>query len=289
MERYFDAKKKLFSIYGRDGWRGAVSADDEYGRRLLREFGEKTRAFSVDGRKSEGGPIYTASILKSEIDGMSISIEYPDGNSLVVRSPLIGNFNASNILESVVIADSLGVDCDTVRAGISRCPQVPGRLERHSFTNGVTVFVDYAHSSDGMKQALGTLHALSGGSVRVLWGAGGDRTPSKRPIVGEIMAEYASHIVITTDNPRSEDPAAIASDVESGVKKSKIGVRCDTILDRKKAIDFILDSAEPGDIVLVAGKGPEKFIDYGTYKVPFDDTETVMEWAAERAWEAVSE
>jgi UDP-N-acetylmuramoyl-L-alanyl-D-glutamate--2,6-diaminopimelate ligase len=139
-----------------------------------------------------------------------------------------------------------------------------------------------------MKQTLETLSGLSTGAVRVLWGAGGDRTPLKRPVVGEIMSKLAYHVVITTDNPRSEDPAAIARDVESGVKRSGMDVRCDTVLDRKEAIGFILDSAEPGDIVLVAGKGPERFIDYGTHRIPFDDSETVKEWAAERSLEVTA-
>ncbi|MDR1510988.1 MAG: UDP-N-acetylmuramoyl-L-alanyl-D-glutamate--2,6-diaminopimelate ligase [Synergistaceae bacterium] len=287
MERYFEAKKTLFSAYVRGGWIGAVSADDEYGRRLISEFGERIRGFAVNLELMPVGRNYVASVVESGINGMSVLIQYPNGRSFTVQSPLIGNFNASNILESVVIGESLGMDHDVIRAGILRCPQIPGRLERHSFSNGVTVFVDYAHSYDGMKQILGTLSGLQKARIRVLWGAGGDRTPLKRPIIGEIMAKMAYHVVITTDNPRSENPSAIACDVESGVKRSGINVRCDTILDRREAIGFILDSAEPGDIVLVAGKGPERFIDFGTHKIPFDDSETVREWAAERSLEVM--
>jgi UDP-N-acetylmuramoyl-L-alanyl-D-glutamate--2,6-diaminopimelate ligase len=287
MERYFEAKKTLFSSYVRGDWLGAACAGDEYGLRLISEFGEKIRPFRAGGEPVNDGRMYTASVTESGITGMSVLIKYPDGRSFTVQSPLIGNFNASNILESVVTADSLGFDVDTILRGILRCPQVPGRLERHSFANGVTVFVDYAHSSDGMEQTLGTLCGLSEGPVRVLWGAGGNRTPLKRPVIGEIMARLARHVVITTDNPRNEDPAAIARDVESGVKRSGKNVRCDTILDRKEAIGFVLDSAEPGDIILVAGKGPERFIDYGDYKIPFDDSEAVMDWAAEHSLEEI--
>jgi UDP-N-acetylmuramoyl-L-alanyl-D-glutamate--2,6-diaminopimelate ligase len=287
MERYFEAKRALFSSYTRGCWVGAVNAGDEYGRRLIGEFGENVRGFTLK-ESAEGRREYTASVLESGINGMTVLIRYPDGRSFTVRSPLIGNYNASNIIESVVITDSLGMDPDVIRAGIQRCPQVPGRLERHSFSNGVIVFVDYAHSSDGMKQTLGTLSGLQGGRIRVLWGAGGERTPLKRPVIGGIMAETARHVVVTTDNPRSEDPAAIARDVESGVKGSGTNVRCDTILDRREAIRFILDSSEPGDIVLVAGKGPERFIDYGTHRIPFDDAETVEEWASDRSLEAVT-
>jgi UDP-N-acetylmuramoyl-L-alanyl-D-glutamate--2,6-diaminopimelate ligase len=289
MERYFEAKKTLFSDYVRGGWVGAANAGDEYGLRLINEFAENVRGFTVKENQAAGGHGYAASVVESGIKGMSVMVQYPDGRSFVVQSPLIGNFNASNILESVVIADSLGFGHDVIRAGIMRCPRIPGRLERYSFSNGVTAFVDYAHSSDGMEQTLGTLSGLQGGSVRVLWGAGGDRTPLKRPVVGEIMAKLACHVVITTDNPRSEDPAAIARDVEYGVKRSGLNVRCDTILDRREAIGSILDSAEPGDIVLVAGKGPERFIDYGTHRITFDDSETVKEWAAGRSLEVAEE
>jgi UDP-N-acetylmuramoyl-L-alanyl-D-glutamate--2,6-diaminopimelate ligase len=214
-----------------------------------------------------------------DIAGMKVRVTYRDGRSYMVSSPLVGDYNASNILESLVIADALGFDAETILKGISACLQVPGRLERYSLSNGVTVFVDYAHSADGMKQALGTLAELAKGSIRVAWGAGGDRTPLKRPIVGEIMAQKADHIVITTDNPRSEDPAAIARGVEAGVLRAGEKVRCDTILDRGEAIDYILDSAQPGDVVLIAGKGPERYIDYKTKKVPFVDSEAVLGWA----------
>jgi UDP-N-acetylmuramoyl-L-alanyl-D-glutamate--2,6-diaminopimelate ligase len=213
---------------------------------------------------------------------MTVSVTYPDGSSFTADSPLVGRHNAANILEGAVLGDALGFGEDIVKNGIENCPQVPGRLERYSLTNGVTVFVDYAHSADGMEQALTTLKSLAAAQVRVLWGAGGDRTQLKRPIVGGIMARLADHVVISTDNPRSENPADIARDVEEGVRQCVRRVKCDTILDRGEAIDFILNSAQSGDIVLIAGKGPERFIDYGTRKEPFVDRDHVLEWARSR-------
>jgi UDP-N-acetylmuramoyl-L-alanyl-D-glutamate--2,6-diaminopimelate ligase len=275
MEGYFAAKRRLFANYARGAWRGAVNADDAYGARLIDEFRENALAFSGDDSR-EG--VYRFRVLEEKIDGMTVAVTYPDGSSFSAGSPLVGKYNASNILEGAVLGDSLGFDAYTIKEGIERCPQVPGRLERHFLENGVTVFVDYAHSADGMAQALGTLKRLASGKIRVLWGAGGDRTPLKRPITGEIMAKLADHVVISTDNPRGEDPAEIARMVESGVKKCAGSVRCDTILDRGEAINFILDSARPGEIVLIAGKGPERFIDYGTRRVYFVDSEHVLEW-----------
>ncbi|MDR3165505.1 MAG: UDP-N-acetylmuramoyl-L-alanyl-D-glutamate--2,6-diaminopimelate ligase [Synergistaceae bacterium] len=285
MESYFMAKRRLFSDYARGGWKGAANADDSYGARLLEEFRENTMPFSA-GKGKTGGSIYRVRILRERLDGMTVSVTYPDGGSFVADSPLAGRHNASNILESAVLGDALGFDRDTVKKGIEDCPQVPGRLERYRTANGVTVFVDFAHSSDGMEQALMTLKDLVSGHLRVLWGAGGDRTPSKRPVVGNIMAQLADHIVISTDNPRSENPADIARGVEEGVRQCARRARCDTILDRGEAIDFILNSAQAGDIVLIAGKGPERFIDYGTHKEPFVDGERVLEWARSHKSEA---
>jgi UDP-N-acetylmuramoyl-L-alanyl-D-glutamate--2,6-diaminopimelate ligase len=285
MDRYFEAKRMLFTDYMKADWRGAVNADDEYGRRLIDEFGGNVSAFTLSHKSAPKGS-YRASIRKSDINGMTLDISFPDGRSLSVTPSLIGGYNASNVLEAVVLTDALGFDMDTIRRGINSCPQIPGRLERYSFTNGVTAFVDFAHSSDGMKQALETIAALASGRVRVLWGAGGERTPLKRPAVGRIMADLADHVVISTDNPRSEDPAEIASGVAAGVRESSRQIRCDTILDREEAIYAILDSAEEGDVVLIAGKGPERYIDFGTHKIPFMDSEKVMDWARARSVEA---
>ena len=285
IESYFMAKRRLFSDYARGGWKGAVNADDAFGARLLEEFRGNTLPFSAGGAPC-GGLVYSARILRERIEGMTVSLTYPDGSSFIADSPLIGGYNASNILESAVLGDALGFDRDTVKKGVENCPQVPGRLERYSMTNGVTVFVDYAHSADGMEQALSTLKGLASRYLRVLWGAGGERTPLKRPIVGGIMARLADHVVISTDNPRSENPADIARGVEEGVRQCARQVRRDTILDRGEAIDFILNSARSGDIVLIAGKGPERFIDYGTRKEPFVDGDHVLEWARSHKSEA---
>ncbi|MDR0765114.1 MAG: UDP-N-acetylmuramoyl-L-alanyl-D-glutamate--2,6-diaminopimelate ligase [Synergistaceae bacterium] len=319
MENYFMAKRRLFSDYARGAWKGAVNAADAFGARLLAEFRENAMPFSAGSartRQGAGSPdplrffyfhpadenkkinkgsrgsvplrgagrspadsMYRIRVSREGLEGMTVALTYPDGSSFVADSPLVGRHNASNILESAVLGDALGFDGDTVKKGIENCPQVPGRLERYPMPNGVTVFVDFAHSEDGMEQALSTLKALAPGPVRVLWGAGGDRTPLKRLIVGEIMARLADHVVISTDNPRNENPADIARGVEEGVRRCARRVERDTILDRGEAIDFILNSARAGDVVLIAGKGPERFIDYGTRREPFVDGERVLEWA----------
>lgn len=287
MESYFAAKHLLFTDYVRGEWRAAVNADDAYGRRLLDEYHNNALGFSLHADTSTD---YHAKICKSDIDGMTIEVQLPDGNVFSLHSPLIGDYNASNILEALAIADSLEIDPESIARGIAACTRVPGRLERYDFAGGVSAFVDYAHSSDGMEKVLSTLRPLVKGNIWALWGAGGDRTPVKRPIVGGIMAKYADRVVITTDNPRSESPAAIASQVEKGVLSSsekRINMRHEIILDRREAIDHALDNARPNDVVLIAGKGPERFIDYGDRKEPFLDSAVLLEWARVRGVEVV--
>lgn len=157
--------------------------------------------------------------------------------------------------------------------------------------NGATVFVDFAHSSDGVEKILSALRPLTRGRLCILWGAGGDRTPLKRPAVGAIMARLADFTVVTTDNPRSERPEDIARDVERGITEFRsdalgpLRPAYRVILDRREAIYFALDRAKPGDVVVVAGKGPERTIEYATHAVPFSDNETVLEWARDRGIE----
>lgn len=285
MESYFQAKRLLFTNYVDEAWMGAINADDAHGRRLLDEFASHTRGFSLDAAAI--GIPYRGSGFMQHIAGMSMTLTYPDGETDTLQSPLIGAYNASNILESVVIADSLGIDRRKIAEGVRHCPQVPGRLERYAFRNGVTVFVDYAHSSDGVEKVLTTLADVTEGQLAILWGAGGDRTPTKRPAVGEMMARYADYAIVTTDNPRSERPEDIARDVEKGVLAGGGASRYEVVLDRGEAIYRALDRAKPGDVVVVAGKGPERTIEFATHCVPFSDSETVLSWAAERAVEVV--
>jgi UDP-N-acetylmuramoyl-L-alanyl-D-glutamate--2,6-diaminopimelate ligase len=280
MEGYFAAKRRLFADFTADDWVGAANADDEYGRRLLGEF-ERLRPFTVNAVGSpELTAAYAASVETVSPRGLSMKVSFPDGETFAISVPLIGDYNASNIMEAIAVADSIGVDRNSIISGVMNCPQVPGRLERHTLENGVDVFIDYAHSSDGMEKILTVLSSLKERKLTVLWGAGGDRTPLKRPVIGDIMARYADYIVVTTDNPRSESPESIAGQVEAGIVSSGTGVAYDVILDRREAIHHALDRAEHGDIVVVAGKGPESYIDYGTHKVPFSDGKVVLEWAS---------
>jgi UDP-N-acetylmuramoyl-L-alanyl-D-glutamate--2,6-diaminopimelate ligase len=282
MENYYQAKRLLFSDYAKDGWTCAVNADDEYGRRLLAEFPEQARGFSL-GVIRDG--MYSARVLCVGIAGTEMEVSFPDGETFRVKTPFLGGYNASNALEALAVADSLGIPRAIAARGVEACPQVPGRLERYTLSNGVTVFVDYAHSSDGVEKILLALRPLTRGKLSILWGAGGDRTPTKRPLVGAVMAKLADFSVVTTDNPRSEDPADIARGVEGGILACRNDAPYRVILDRRDAIHFALDRAKSGDVVVVAGKGPERTIEYADRSVPFSDSDTVIEWARGRGIE----
>ena len=279
MENYFAAKRLLFTEYMRGGWAASVNADDEYGARLLAEFLEHSRGFSL---KNHDGQFYRCQVIREDIRGTDLNIIFPDSGRLSVRSPFIGAHNASNVLESAAIADSLHVPREKIALGIENTAQVPGRLERFDI-DGLSVFVDFAHSPDGLEKVLSTLSGLKRkGELWIVWGAGGDRAPQKRPVAGEIMARIADRVVITMDNPRSENPEDIAHQVEAGVISGGQAGRHEIILDRREAIRSALRKAQPGDVVLIAGKGPENYIDFGDRKIPFSDYRTVLEWAQER-------
>jgi UDP-N-acetylmuramoyl-L-alanyl-D-glutamate--2,6-diaminopimelate ligase len=277
MENYFAAKRLLLSDYMRGNWAASVNADDAYGARLLAEF-PQARGFSLE---SGDGKFYRCRVIAADITGTDLDIIFPDGGRLHARSPFIGPHNASNVLESVVIADSLDIPREKIAEGIESCAQVPGRLERFDL-GGVMVFVDFAHTPDGLEKVLSTLSGLKKGNLWVIWGAGGDRAPQKRPVAGGIMARLADRVVISTDNPRRESPEDIARQVESGVISSGSSSPHEIILDRREAIRSALERVRPGDVLLIAGKGPENYMDYGDYKIHFSDSETVLEWARER-------
>lgn len=284
MENYFQAKRTLFTDYVKEDWRGVANANDEYGRRILCEFKDRVSGYTFEWDKEE---FYSVRILENRLEGMRLEIIFPDGFSFEVASPLIGDYNALNILEAASVADSLGVEKEAIKAGIEKAPQVPGRLERYSFANGTAAFVDFAHSSDGMEKVLSTIKPLVSGRLIVVWGAGGDRSREKRPVVGAIMAEYADLSIVTTDNPRSEDPGVIAADVKAGIVSSGFPSDHRVILDRREAIFNALDSSKNEDVVVIAGKGPERTIEFADRTLPFCDNEVLLDWAFERSVEVL--
>jgi UDP-N-acetylmuramoyl-L-alanyl-D-glutamate--2,6-diaminopimelate ligase len=285
METYFQAKRKLFTEFTRGEWVGAANADDPFGKRLIAEFGGRVIPY---GLNDEGLETVRARLLAMSLRGIALDILFPGGKEVrKLNIPLTGRYNVYNSLSAAALAWGLGIGEDAIATGLEKSPQVPGRLERYLFENGVCCIIDYAHSPDALRNVLQTLRELVNGNQKIwsVFGMGGERYAPNRPLMGEVASELADELVITMDNPRSEDPAAIALDIASGLLHGKRLGGHSVLLDRPEAIRFALDHAAPGDIVLVSGKGPEPYIIIGDKTLPYSDKQTVKDWAKARGLE----
>ncbi len=184
-----------------------------------------------------------------------------------MRVPLIGRFNVANSMAALAAACSLGINLREAILSLSRSPQVPGRLEAVPAKRQFQVFVDYAHTDDALLNVLKTLRELSPRRLIVVFGCGGDRDRQKRPLMGRVVDQNADFGIITSDNPRKEDPDAIIAEVEQGFRSDHY----EKIPDRTKAIARAIELAQPRDIVLIAGKGHEAYQEFADHTVPFDD------------------
>lgn len=283
MESYFQAKRRLFSEFTRGEWIGAANADDPFGGRLIEEFSPNVIPYGLIG---EVPGRVCANLRSMTLQGIHLDLVFPGGVSVRdLRIPLTGRYNIYNVLSSAALAWGMGIREETIGLGLEKAPQVPGRLERYLFDNGVCCIIDYAHSPDALRNVLTTLGELASGKIWSVFGMGGDRYALNRPLMGEVACELADELVITMDNPRSEDPASIARHIKEGLKDGMRLAGDRVILDRPEAIHFALDHAQPGDIVLVSGKGPEPYIIIGNNTLPYSDKQTVKDWAKARGLE----
>jgi len=275
MEEYFAAKRALFEGCGTDAPRAAVSnIDDEHGAKLA-EFGRKHSSVALS-YGWERGDLH-AEKVEITTRGARFNLVMP-GDKVPVFSSLIGRVNVYNILAAAGAGYARGCGAEAIATGIEKVTSVPGRFERVDCGQPFTVVVDYAHTDDALRNLTGLARELvSPGKRRVLtvFGCGGDRDRKKRPLMGEAAGRGSDFAVLTSDNPRSEDPVAIMNDALVGLQKS--GVNYTVEADRRKAIALAIGEARPGDIVLVAGKGHEKvqITREGTF--PFDDLEVARE------------
>lgn len=261
MEDYFGAKRLLFES---GPGHSVVNVDDEYGRRLAAEFESVT--FSVEGRDAD----YMASGIEFDPAGSRYTLATPDGE-FRAETRLPGKFNVSNSVAAVAAAVCLGVDPPTAVAGLASAGPVAGRLEPVDEGQDFSVLVDYAHTPDSLVNVLEAVGELASGRVITVVGAGGDRDRTKRPLMGAAAAAGSDLVVVTSDNPRSEDPEAIIAEVMEGVPAVTDRI---VEVDRSEAIGMALAAAGPGDVVLIAGKGHEQGQEFeGGRKVPFDDRE----------------
>jgi len=268
MDAYFDAKASLFdSLAAQTAKKGRaiVNADDRYGHLLLERLAKGVRTVTF-GRGV--GADFRASAIRFDGAGTVFRLD-AKGKSFLVRMPLIGLFNVYNALAALAAAANCGVELRAAIAALASAPQVPGRLQRVPAKRNFHVFVDYAHTDDALRNVLRTLKELNPARLITVFGCGGDRDKTKRPLMAAASEELSDWTVLTSDNPRREDPDAILADVEAGMR----GARFDKIPEREAAIRHAIDLAEPGDIVLIAGKGHETYQEFADRRIAFDDVE----------------
>jgi UDP-N-acetylmuramoyl-L-alanyl-D-glutamate--2,6-diaminopimelate ligase len=217
--------------------------------------------------------------VQLSMNGTTFTAATPAGH-FTVESRLVGEHNVYNLLGAIGVALHAGATCDQVREAVAALANVPGRFERVSAGQNFTVVVDYAHTEDALVRLLTAAHALKTHRIITVFGCGGDRDRGKRPKMGRAAVEYSDVVVLTSDNPRTEDPLAILREVEAGVRealKARSHVEYHLIADRREAIMSAVRLARAGDIVLIAGKGHEDYQILGTKKVHFDDREVARE------------
>ncbi|MGF1546324.1 MAG: UDP-N-acetylmuramoyl-L-alanyl-D-glutamate--2,6-diaminopimelate ligase [Thiotrichales bacterium] len=276
MARYAAAKRRFF-LHHRPRF-AVLNADDEVGRQWLEALPSVVEplAYSLH-RPAAGVPTLVASDLRLTGQGMQFEVESPWGQAHIA-APLLGAFNASNLLASLGALLLLGVTLPEAVTRLSHLRPPPGRMECLGGGELPLVAIDYAHTPDALEKTLQTLRAHTSGRLTCVFGCGGDRDAGKRPLMGQAVEQYADHGIITDDNPRSEDPAAIVAAIRQGQHAAR---RMPVIHDRRSAIRSALGAATVGDVVLIAGKGNEDYQIVGRERRVFSDRAVVLEWLAE--------
>ncbi len=265
MDDYFAAKRKLFEAGPQVA---IVNVDDPYGARLAAELADREALVTI--AIDAPGADLRASDITSDFSGSTFT-----AGGLELRSPLPGRFNVLNVLGAVGAARALGVDDATIVAALPDVEPVPGRFEPVAEGQDFALVVDYAHTPDSLENVLAAARPLTSSSVICVFGCGGDRDRGKRPLMGEIAARLADHTIVTSDNPRSEDPDAIVAEIMAGIGD---GSAAEAIVDRRAAIERAVALAGPGDVVVVAGKGHEQGQEFEDgRKLPFDDVGVARE------------
>jgi len=277
MEEYFQAKLRLFTGLGRGkktGQRAIVNMDDPRGAQVRNACRVPVWGFAVKGQAD-----IKAEKVQLSMNGSTFRAATPSG-SFMIESRLVGEHNVYNLLGAIGVALHAGATCDQVRESVASVSNVPGRFERVSAGQDFMVVVDYAHTEDALVRLLTAAKAIKTHRIITLFGCGGDRDRGKRPKMGRAAVEYSDIVVLTSDNPRTEDPMAILREVEVGVHEALQGrahVEYHLVPDRREAIGMAVRLAQPGDILLIAGKGHEDYQILGTKKVHFDDREVARE------------
>lgn len=293
MEEYFYAKSLLFrmltpnkkdifcsSSLGRKCC--VINNDDEYGRKLKDLCSIEDVFLYGKGTKNKNGlKKFVASNIVCNTSGTQFIISYNRDKQEIITTHLLGEFNVYNILASFATAYLQNISPEIIKKGILKVNSIPGRLEKINIPADFSVIIDYAHTPDALQKVISTLKKLPHNRLIVVFGCGGDRDRSKRPVMGSIATSLADYVIITSDNPRTEDPQKILLDIEVGIKKSG-NTNYEIIVDRRDAIFKALSIAKHNDIILLAGKGHENYQIIGTQKIHFDEREIVLEFFSKR-------
>ncbi|PYR92935.1 MAG: hypothetical protein DMF84_10995 [Acidobacteria bacterium] len=285
IEAYFEAKARLFRELLPEGAPAVLNLDDARGAKLAREI-RGSIGFTVRGAK---GAALEARSIQSDLSGLRFELRGRFGEA-TIESPLIGAHNAENLLAALGLLLGLGVPLEQLSRATPHAQGAPGRLERVPDPGGRVVLVDYAHTDDALKNLLETARPLAAGRVITVFGCGGDRDRTKRPLMGAVAARLSDLVIVTSDNPRSEDPERIIEEIRRGIvipanrvaPKGQHGTPSLAIVDRREAIEKGIREAKPGDLVLIAGKGHEKYQVIGDRTLPFDDVEVARAALAKR-------
>ena len=270
METYFQAKRKLFSDLLRTDGRAVINADDDRAAELAAASRAPVWTFGVE-RPAD----FQAEEVALGLEGTRFRVRSPLGTH-EVTSGLVGRFNVQNLLAAFAAAAAAGVDAEAALRGLATVTGVPGRLERVTGAPGFTVVVDYAHTDDALKNLLETVRELGPARVITVFGCGGDRDRTKRPLMGAVATRLSDVVIVTSDNPRSEPPEAILEEIQKGMNGGRRAER-HAIVDRREAIARALEMARPGDAVVIAGKGHETYQVLRDRTVPFDDRQVARD------------
>lgn len=282
MQQYFAAKRRLFALLPA-GAPAAINVDDPKGAELAASL-TRVITYGID-RSAHVSPTH----IEYSLEGLAFDVTTPSG-SLAIRSPLIGRPNVYNILGVIAVSVALEVPLAAIERGIAALDSVPGRFETvSSGTDDVRVIIDYAHTDDALKNLLETVRPLTPGRVITIFGCGGDRDRSKRPLMGAVAGRLSDVVVLTSDNPRSEDPDRILDEIVRGLDPTpepgapkRAGTPYSRVPDRRAAIERTIRTAQAGDLLLIAGKGHEKYQVIGDRTLPFDDADVARTALAQR-------
>lgn len=269
LENYFKAKLKLFFMTKKAN---IINIDDDYGDRIIKSTSHLNTSIITFG--IEGKADIFATDIDYHLEGVNFVLNTPKG-SIDIHLNIPGKFSVYNALAAASCAYAYNLDLVHIQSGLAKVKGVKGRFELVPIDRDFSVIIDFAHTPDGLEKVLTTIRQFAEGRIVALFGAGGNRDKSKRPIMGETVGKYADFLIVTSDNPRNEDPKKIIEDVVAGVKK--VNNNYITIVDRKEAIRYALENAKPKDIILLAGKGHETYTIINDKVIPFDEKQIVLD------------